>query len=214
MNPAPTPKVSIRIIRADGDLETVAIMKGDQILCGRTGDLELHNDEFVAPRQLRLFFSTGRLAVEDIGGGNGVFLRLRTEQQLSARNELRIGHQRLVLEDIRPPNRSLDGAIPWGSADPGARYRLVQQLDGGFPGNSFLLFNGENHIGRERAPIAFPFDQFVSGKHAVIIVGPERISVRDLGSANGTFVKLNAPAFVENGDQLLVGRELLSVAIA
>ncbi len=37
--------------------------------------------------------------------------------------------------------------------------------------------------------------------------------VRDLGSSNGTFVRLVAPTFVDNGDQFLVGRELVRVEL-
>jgi hypothetical protein len=35
--------------------------------------------------------------------------------------------------------------------------------------------------------------------------------VKDLGSSNGTFLRLTAPAFVENGDQFLIGRQLVRV---
>ncbi|MEN9799967.1 MAG: hypothetical protein RL653_3664, partial [Pseudomonadota bacterium] len=34
---------------------------------------------------------------------------------------------------------------------------------------------------------------------------------RDLGSSNGTFVRLAGPVLVDGGDQLLVGRQLLRV---
>ena len=37
--------------------------------------------------------------------------------------------------------------------------------------------------------------------------------MKDVGSSNGTFLRLAAPTFVENGDQFLVGRELLRVEI-
>jgi hypothetical protein len=34
-----------------------------------------------------------------------------------------------------------------------------------------------------------------------------------LGSSNGTFVRLGAPAFVDNGDQYLIGRQLLRMEL-
>jgi len=37
--------------------------------------------------------------------------------------------------------------------------------------------------------------------------------VRDLGSSNGTFLRLTAPAFVDNGDQFLIGRQLVRVEL-
>jgi len=37
--------------------------------------------------------------------------------------------------------------------------------------------------------------------------------VRDLGSSNGTFIRLSGPTFVEDGDHFLIGRELFRVQI-
>ncbi len=76
------PKVALRVVRADGGPESVVPMKGDVMTCGREGDLALPDDPFVAGQQARFFFSGARLAVEDVGGGNGVFVRLKVEREL------------------------------------------------------------------------------------------------------------------------------------
>lgn len=208
------PRVSIRVVRADGGAESQVFMSGSQLLCGRTGDLPLPNDPFVAETQFRLFYSGGKLAVEDVGAHNGVFSRLRQERQLSGKSEIRVGRERLVVEEIKLPMTESDGTLSWGSTDPDCRFRLVQQFEGGAIGSAFLLKQGENHLGREKGDITFPNDGFVSGKHAIITVNGDRISIRDLGSANGTFARLTAPAFVENNDQFLVGSELLRVEVS
>lgn len=208
------PRVSIRVVRADGGPESVVAMRGDALVCGRTGDLTLPNDPFVAEAQLRLFFSDNRLAVEDVGGHNGVFVRLHREILLAPKSEIRVGRQRLLLEELRQAMPAPDGAIAWGSADGGFRYRLVQYYEGGYPGRAFMLKPGDNSLGREKGDITFPGDGFVSGKHAIISVTSDQVTLRDLGSANGTFVRLTAPAFVENQNQFLVGRELVRVEVA
>jgi len=64
------------------------------------GDLRLTDDPFIMPVQARFFFSAGRLVVEDVGGANGVFVRLRQERELPVGGEVRLGRQRLVLEPI------------------------------------------------------------------------------------------------------------------
>jgi pSer/pThr/pTyr-binding forkhead associated (FHA) protein len=186
-------------------------MRGEQMLCGRSGDLSIPDDPFVAETQMRLFFSGTRLAVEDVGGGNGVFTRLRSERELSNGSEVRVGRQRLVVEEIPPLKTSEDGSTSWGSPDAGYRYRLLQLLEGGINGGAFLLKDGDNLVARETGDITFPTDGFVSGRHAVVHVAPERLILRDIGSANGTFLRLGAPAFVENGDQFLIGRQLVRV---
>ncbi len=203
----PRPKVTIRVVRADGGPEAVVAMKADSLTCGRRGDIPLSDDPFVAELQARFFFSGAHLAVEDVGGGNGVFFRLRQQSEL-------VGRQRLLVEAIPPLSAAPDGAMAWGSPDPGYRFRLVQLLEGGLRGAAFPLKEGENALGREIGDITFPTDCFVSGRHAVLSVTPEHVSVRDVGSSNGTFIRLAAPAFVDNGDQFLIGRQLLRVELS
>lgn len=205
------PRVAVRVVRADGGPESVIPMRGEQMLCGRSGDLSIPDDPFVAETQMRLFFSGTRLAVEDVGGGNGVFTRLRAEREVAPGGEIRAGRQRLVVEPVPPLAAAEDGSTAWGSPDAGYRYRLVQLLEGGVTGGAFPLKEGDNLVGREAGDITFPTDGFVSGRHAVVHVAPDRVVLRDLNSSNGTFLRLAAPAFVENGDQFLIGRQLVRV---
>ena len=51
----------------------------------------------------------------------------------------------------------------------------------------------------------------LSEAHATIIVDDGSLSVKDLGSANGTFVRINGQAAVNAGDLLLVGEQILRV---
>ncbi len=207
------PRVLLRVVRADGGAETVLPMRGEVMTVGTAGDLTLPDDPFVAPVQVRFFFSGGRLAVEDAGGGNGVFARLRAERELAVGGELRLGRQRLLLEVIPAPTAGEDGALAWGSPDPGYRLRIIQLLDGGMRGAAFPLREGDNLLGRETGDIAFPTDGFVSGRHAVLKARGERLVVRDVGSSNGTFLRLTNAVFVDSGDQFLIGRELVRVEL-
>ncbi len=210
----PRPVVSIRVVRADGGPENVVPMKQDVLICGRTGDIAFPEDPFVAQQQAKFFFSGARLAIEDVGGNNGVFVRLRQERDLPIGGELRLGRQRLVAEPIPSVSPGAGGAIVWGSPDQGYRFRLVQLIEGGVKGGAFPLREGENHLGREIGDITFPTDGFVSGKHAQLRVQADHLFVKDVGSSNGTFIRLSAPAFVENGDQFLIGRQLLRIELA
>ncbi len=186
-------------------------MRGDVMLCGRSGDLTLPDDPFVAETQMRLFFSGNRLAVEDVGGGNGVFTRLRSEREVATGGEVRLGRQRLVIEPVPALSPGEDGATAWGSPDAGFRFRMVQLMESGVRGSAYPLKEGDNLVGRELGDITFPTDGFVSGRHAAVHVAPERTVIKDLGSSNGTFLRLAAPAFVDNGDQFLIGRQLVRV---
>lgn len=207
------PHVTVRVVRADGGPETVVAMRGEALSCGRQGELAFPDDPFVAPSQARFFFSGNRLAIEDVGGGNGVFVRIHDERELPMGSELRLGRQRLLLEPVSPPAPGPSGEIAFGSPDPGYRLRLQQLLEGGSRGSAFPLREGTNALGREIGDVTFPADGFVSARHALLTVRGDRLTVRDLGSSNGTFLRLQAPAYVENGDHFLLGRELVRVEL-
>ncbi len=211
--PAARPQVSLRVVRADGGPESVVRMTRDTLTCGLQGDMPLPDDPFVMPLQARFFFSSGRLVVEDVGGANGVFVRLRSERELPVGGELRLGRQRLVLEPIPSSGAGPGGAQVWGSPDAGYKLRLVQILEGGLRGAAFPLRDGENQLGREVGDITFPTDGFVSGRHALLSVRQDRLHVKDVGSSNGTFMRLTSPIFVDNGDHFLMGRQLIRVEI-
>ncbi len=208
------PDVTFRIVRADGGPEADVPMAEEELLCGRTVGHPLPEDPFVADPQVRFFFSAERLAVEDVGGGNGVFIRIRGERELSAGTELRMGRQRLLVESIPQAAPGPNGVLMWGSADGGARFRLLQLLEGGLRGNAWPLREGENLLGRELGDVTFPGDGFVSGRHALLTVRGDRLTIRDLGSSNGSFVRLAAPSGLDDGDQILVGRHLVRVEVA
>jgi len=204
--------VTIRVVRADGGPEATFSLKKDEVVAGTAAELLFMDDPFVARQQARIRFDGGSLVVEDIGGGSGVFTRVRAERQVSVGQEIRCGRQRLIYEVLMPvPNVS---PRMWGSPENGCRGRLVQVLEGGLRGHAFTLKDGENLVGREMGEITFPGDGFVSGRHAVVTVHPEGVSLRDVGSSNGTFVRLDNPATVGDGDQLLIGRHLLKLEVA
>ena len=64
-------------------------------------------------------------------------------------------------------------------------------------------------IGRTEGDIRFPEDQFLSPMHAKISWDEGGLMVRDLGSRNGTWVFLEAPYRLADGDLILIGSQIL-----
>jgi pSer/pThr/pTyr-binding forkhead associated (FHA) protein len=64
-------------------------------------------------------------------------------------------------------------------------------------------------IGRTEADIRFPEDQFLSPLHAKLSWEEGRLEVRDLGSRNGTWVFLEGPYRLTDGDLILIGSQVL-----
>ena len=64
-------------------------------------------------------------------------------------------------------------------------------------------------IGRSEGDIRFPEDQFLSPLHAKITWEEGGLFIRDLGSRNNTWVFLEAPYRLSDGDLILIGSQVL-----
>jgi pSer/pThr/pTyr-binding forkhead associated (FHA) protein len=207
------PRARLSAIARDGSTSADFVLVKDETKVGRqVGDAEvkLDKDPFIAPVHAVFKFDGRQLVVQDAGSANGVFLWLK-ERQLASGDELRIGRQRLRIEWMPEEPEALADQPFWGSPNPGYGARVVQLLEGGGEGDVFPLRPGDNAVGRGTGDVSFPQDGYVSSRHATITVGGGQIAVKDLGSANGTFVRINGQAPVNAGDLLLVGEQILRV---
>jgi pSer/pThr/pTyr-binding forkhead associated (FHA) protein len=197
-------------VRHDGLPGMVLELSRAETVCGRTeGELRLADDPTVSPRHARFVRHGQEVRVEDLGSINGTYLRLRGTHRVSVGEELRIGRQLVRLEPLpRPVPGDEPRGRAWGSADDGARLRLAQLLDGGGVAEIFPLHDGENTVGRDAGDVTFPGDRYVSARHAIIRVEPDGVTITDLGSSNGSFVKVVGSATLMPGDQLLLGAQL------
>ena len=64
-------------------------------------------------------------------------------------------------------------------------------------------------IGRQDGDIRFPDDPFMSPLHAKLSWEQDHLVVRDLGSRNGTWVFVEAPHRLADGDLLLIGAQVI-----
>ena len=96
------------------------------------------------------------------------------------------------------------------------------------PGNAFEIQEGGNLIGRwDPDTAAFPEidlekedpEAKVSRKHAVIERNGQRVTLRDLGSLNGTFVNRQRilgdqePVELNDGDEVIIGKTILKFCL-
>jgi predicted component of type VI protein secretion system len=199
-------------VRHDGLPGAVLPIAPEGVRCGRVeGQLRFALDATVSPSHARFALAPdGGVVVEDLGSANGTFLRLRVPRPLHPGDELRLGRQRLRLDPL-PPAPPPDVARPWGTFAPDQRACLAQLLDGGGTGEVFPLMEGENLVGRDAGTIRFPADRYVSARHARLDTTGDSVVVTDLGSSNGTFVRIAGPTRVAAGDQLLVGMQLVRI---
>ena len=81
--------------------------------------------------------------------------------------------------------------------------------EAGTVAQTFTLDRGEATFGRRDADILFADDVFLSPVHAQIALRDGQLFVRDLGSRNGTWLFVDAPYRLQDGDTILIGSQLL-----
>ncbi|HVX40069.1 MAG TPA: FHA domain-containing protein [Gemmatimonadaceae bacterium] len=74
---------------------------------------------------------------------------------------------------------------------------------------SYTLDRGEAVIGRGDADIRFEDDHFMSPLHARLELRDGQLCLRDLGSRNGSWVFIDQPTRLTDGDLLLIGSQAL-----
>jgi pSer/pThr/pTyr-binding forkhead associated (FHA) protein len=197
-----------------GQDDTVFWLEDDQVDIGRTdGDIRI-NDPQLAPRHARLNLTLGGAMVTPLDHRNGVYLRLRAVQELHDGDHILLGRQVLRFETVpeheqRARPATEDGVVLFGTPAPVAWGRLRQLTSSGLGRDLYHLSRTEIALGREHADLVFTDDEFLSRRHAQLTFLKGKPVLQDLGSSNGTYVRLRAPQVLVPGDMIRLGDQLL-----
>jgi hypothetical protein len=111
-----------------------------------------------------------------------------------------------------------DGTVRLGAPRPAGPAAVIEEwLEGAVAGPVFVRAGPSITIGRTGCAINLGDDTFLSQAHAELLLEPDGgVRLRDLGSSNGTFVKIppHAERELRDGDCVRMGREVLRVAVA
>jgi len=209
-------KAAARILRGDRLGQTLRI--GMQATAGRgQGPLSFPGDPFLAAYHCTLYFQQNRFFVRDEGSPSGTFVRLREEEPLAPGDTFAIGdHLMRYAGQLTAEMHAADGTRILGCPrPPGLAVQIEEIHEGGVPGRNSVRLAPSIVIGRDDGcDLSFSGDPFVSGRHCNITVGPGgRARIRDLGSTNGTFRRLEAGSEREllKGDCIRIGSEILQI---
>lgn len=141
-----------------------------------------------------------------------------------------IGQQVLRFEILRENEGGFGpaqehGTLLFGSPAAPRYARLCQRTVEGITRDVYYIRKVETVLGRESGDVVFTEDPFLSRRHAAIrVVGREgstslppaanggvRFSLVDLGSSNGTFVRIRGDIELNPGDHFRVGQQLFRV---
>lgn len=85
-------------------------------------------------------------------------------------------------------------------------YALVEETPGGAPGKRLPLSGASAVVGREKGELVFPDDPQMAPQHARFTTLGGAFYVEDLGSPQGTFVRIRKAEVLKDGDVILLAR--------
>ncbi|MBL4632477.1 MAG: FHA domain-containing protein [Kofleriaceae bacterium] len=211
---APALQATMTLIRPDGsEGGTHALHEGVNKLGRNHGDI-FETDGYLSPTHGELHISaSGTHLVRDLNSLNGVFVRMTEEEELTPGQIIRIGQELLRFDLIDTPPQSPDGTEVMGSPNPGYWGCITVIIGQEVSGAAFPLLGDAITMGREHGDINFPDDGYVSGMHARLVTRDDKVYLSDMGSSNGTFMKVSGERQVPNNSFVLLGQQLFRITV-
>jgi len=100
-------------------------------------------------------------------------------------------------------------AVPTPAKSAGVNPHLILLDRSGNIAHRFPIHSAVTTVGRQGADINFGDDEYLSPLHAQFLYVDGILTVRDLGSKNGTWLYLDEPHRLTDGDQVLLGSQIL-----
>jgi hypothetical protein len=203
-------------LRADGSEAGTFQVPGGAGTLGRETGAIFAGDSYLSPRHATFRSGgPGRAIVKDENSLNGIYKKLGRDvpAELRPNDIFRIGQEIIRYEPLTPQPPSPDGVERLGAPSKGYVGRIALVIGREETGNAFPIPESGVHLGRERGDILFPEDGYVSGLHCRLTWDGQRLLLTDLGSSNGTFIRITGETDVRSGDVLLMGQQLFRVAV-
>jgi pSer/pThr/pTyr-binding forkhead associated (FHA) protein len=189
---------------------------GTHAVIGSSGTIALPGEGFAHASEAQLNYDNGQLWLEDMEGGNGVFLRIRTPVELGQGDEFVVGDQLLRVEANPIPNDGPDPDPTYFYSSPKwpSSFRIVQVFEGGANGACVVARGNTLQVGSAIGDLIFPDDPLVAEQHCLIEEQAGTVVLTDLASRTGVFVRIRGQQELLHGDELLMGRTRLVVDLS
>jgi len=212
---SPVRPVTMVALRADGsEAGSFGLPDTPQLTVGRDTGAIFAGDSYLSPRHATITRRGNDILVRDAGSLNGVYLKLRPHEPwpIDFGDVFRIGQEIVRYEELVQQPATADGVRRFGSPAKGYIGRLALVIGRDTTGNAFPVPERGVHCGRERGDILFSEDGYVSGLHCRIGKATDgKTTLTDVGSSNGTFIRLKTEHTLQSGDILLMGQQLFRV---
>ena len=155
-------------------------------------DISFPNDTTLSDQHASITTSPEGYFLRDDGSRYGIFLKLRPMQpkELAAGDVVQLGRQFLVV-----------------SSENGKHFLLHYDANGKFT-NRYQLQEGAIELGKIASIVLDANDATLSRRHLSATLQAGKISIQDLDSRNGTYLKVRNLVQLEAGDQFYAGQRI------
>jgi pSer/pThr/pTyr-binding forkhead associated (FHA) protein len=208
------------LVNRDGSDGQRYALGGEYLTIGRAGaDIAFDEDRFLARQHARIERGAdGVVMIHPLDALNGAFRKIDAPVELVDGSTILLGREVLRYELVDPEETKSHALVRHGVAlfgspprDPWGR--IVQLVPSGGYRDVRHLSGEEIILGREEGDIVFRDDAFMSRRHAAVTWDGSRAQITDLGSSNGTFVRIAGPVALKHGDHVRMGDQLLRIEL-
>jgi len=208
------------LVNRDGSDGQRFQLVGEYCVIGRAGaDIAFDDDRFLARQHARLERALdGSVKVLALDTLNGVFRKADLPVELVDGTTILVGREVLRFERVAPEEVKVHPLVRHGVAlfgspprEPWGRFHQIVP-SGGYRDVRHLM-GEEVVLGREEGDIVFRDDAFMSRRHAAVTWDGRKATITDLGSSNGTFVRISGPTPLKHGDHVRMGDQLLRIEL-
>jgi len=208
------------LVNRDGSDGQRYPLAGEYLVIGRAGaDIAFDDDRFLSRQHARLERGgDGVIKVHPLDTLNGVFRKTDAPVELLDGTTILVGREVLRFERVDPEEIKLHplvrhGVALFGSPPREPWGRFVQLVPSGGYRDVRHLAGEEIVLGREEGDLVFRDDAFMSRRHAAVTWDGKRSLITDLGSSNGTFIRVTGPTALKHGDHIRLGDQLLRIEL-
>ncbi len=179
------------------------------------GTLLFPEDPYLAPLHATFHFKDGKLFVRDEGSPSGTYVAIRGAEPLTPGSLFAAGDH--LLRFAGPlPAPATSNPLVYGAPAPAPMLYAVEELfEGGRPGRACVRAGPSISVGRTGCDLSFPNDAFLGPRHCEVAVENGAASLRDLGSQDGTYLRLppRAERALAAGDCVRIGLQVIRVEL-
>jgi len=189
---------------------------------GRDRDNDLYlNDELISRHHALIAWKEDGFVLKDLGSTNGTLVngeKIDFPRQLIDGDNIQIGDIALKYHELRQPKpefgENYQGNETFIVRKDVAQPRLITSA-GPHEGKEYLIQAGKMQVGRATSKATWDIslnDKAVSRPHAEICQKTDQTTIKDLGSANGSYVngeQISETIEMQDGDVIVIGETTL-----